>query len=69
MIETPGLSLVALERHLERAISDYLSVSRAGTVFAHSAARDQAEAEAWDRMMEAHADLDRWRSASDEVDS
>jgi hypothetical protein len=58
MIATPGLSLTALERRLERAISDYLAVSRGGDVFAHPAARDQAETDAWDRMIEARLALD-----------
>jgi hypothetical protein len=64
MIETSGLSLVALERRLERAISDYLAVSRAGAVYAHPAARDQAEADAWDRMMDARAEMDAQRDAT-----
>jgi hypothetical protein len=62
MIDTTGLSLTALERRLERAISDYLAVSRSGEMFAHSAARDQAEQDAWDRMMEARAELDALRA-------
>jgi hypothetical protein len=62
MIDTTGLSLTALERRLERAISDYLAVSRSGEMFAHSAARDQAEQDAWDRMMEARAELDARRA-------
>lgn len=68
MIQTPGLSLVALERRLERAISDYLAVSRAGAVYAHPAARDQAEADVWDRMMEARAELDAMRDAAGDGD-
>jgi len=62
MIDTTGLSLTALERRLERAISDYLAVSRSGDMFAHSAARDQAEQDAWDQMMEARAELDARRA-------
>ena len=58
MIDTTGLSLAALERRVERAISDYLAVSRAGAVYAHPSARDQAESDAWDRLMEARAELD-----------
>lgn len=62
VIEAPGLSLVSLERRLERAISDYLAVSRAGAIYAHSAAQDQAESDAWDRMMEARVELDAQRA-------
>jgi len=57
MIETQGLSREALERRLQRAVADYLAVSRSGDVYAHAAARDQAEAEAWQRLMEVQAEL------------
>ena len=63
MIDVTALELRALERRLERTISDYLAVSRAGSLFA-DAARDQAEAEAWDRMMDARAELDACRDAA-----
>ena len=62
MIDTRGTPLRTLERRLERAISDYLAVSRSGDVFAHTAARDQAEQEAWDRLMEARAQVEARRA-------
>ncbi|MEW6582970.1 MAG: hypothetical protein AB1416_09435 [Actinomycetota bacterium] len=65
MIDAAGLELRALERRLERAISDYLAVSRGSGLFAHAAAGDQAEHEAWERMMAARDDLDAARARLD----
>jgi hypothetical protein len=61
MLDVTGLEIRALERRLERTISDYLAISRAGSLFAH-AAEEQAEADAWARMMEARDELDACRA-------
>lgn len=62
MLDVVGLEIRALERRLERAVSDYLAISRAEGLFAHPAAKDQAEEDAWVRMMDAREELEECRA-------
>lgn len=47
-----------LEDEVERARSDYLAVSRNGSLYADPEARDRAEERAWERLQQALHALD-----------